>query len=455
MAFWSRFFRRREKDGSTAGSPAQWFVDWVRGGERTYAGVSVSPESAMRTAAVWACVKLRSEDIGKIPCLLYRRLADGGKERAVDHPYFQLIRDEPNPRMTAFEFRQLMQAQVDLRGNAYALKEIDANGVIIALWPVNPDFVTILQTPDGRELFYKIQVPGQNEFTVPGEAIVHLRGLTLDGKVGLSPIAHHRQTIGIVIAAQKYGAAFFGNNAQPMGGLKVPSPLSKEAAAALRESWKARHLGKNELGIFDGGLEWVQTGMNNADAQYIEALKFQNSDIWRIYRVPPHKAQDLDHATYSNIEQQSLEYVTDCLLTEMVRWEQTLRRDLLSQEEKKTYFFEFLPDALLRGDQKSRFEAYATAINWGILNPNECRELENKNHRKGGDLFLQPLNMIEAGTKPPPVSAPSPAAAKALIAYCKEIIARHEAGIEFDPAELEELGGAFGPIMVLRPKDKS
>lgn len=426
MGMWSRLFGSREKAGSTPANPSQWYVDWVRGGEATYSGVRVSTDGAMRTAAVWACVRVRSEDIGKLSLPLYRRLPDGGKERAVDHPYYALIRDQPNPRMTAFEFRQLLQAWVDLEGNGYALKEFDAAGIVIALWPVHPKYVAVLQTPDERDLFYKIQIPGRPELTVPGEALIHLRGLTLDGKIGLSPIAYHRQTIGMAIAAQKYGAAFFGNNAQPMGGLKVPSPLSKEAASALRESWKARHQGKHELGIFDGGLEWVQTGMNNADAQYIEAMKFQNSDIWRIYRVPPHKVGDLEKATFSNIEQQSLEYVTDCLLSEMVRWEQTLRRDLLTDEEKKVYFFEFLSDVLLRGDMVSRYGAYAIARNWGVLSANDIRDRENMNRIANGDIYLQPLNMLEAGAKPPPASAPAPGATKALLALATELVAREE-----------------------------
>lgn len=402
-----------------------WFFDWATGG-KTKAGVPVSPDTAMRQAAVWACIRVRSEDIGKLPVIMYERLVAGGKQRATGHPLYALIHDQPNPRMTSFEFRQMMQAQLDLRGNALALKEMDLAGRIVALWPVPWEYVTVLRTPDGHDLFYKLNLPNRPEVTVPGEDVVHLRGLTLDGVVGLSPIAYQRETIGLAIATERYAAEFYGNNAQPMGGLKVPATLSPEAAALLRSSWKSKHQGKRELGIFDGGMEWVKTGMDNVDAQYIEQRKFQNSDIWRIYRMPPHKVGDLDKATFSNIEQQGLEYVTDCLMSEIVRWEQTLRRDLLTTEEKARYFFEFMVDGLLRGDLKSRYEAYAIARNWGWLNVDGIRERENMNPLPDGkgQIYLQPLNMTEAGA-PAPVSLGGLKSARQLIDH---MIAREELG---------------------------
>lgn len=392
---------------ATSTDRAGWFVEWAQGGQPNASGLPVSPDTAMRLSAVWACVRVRSEDIGKLPCFLYRRLPDGGKERATDHPLYALVHDRPNPRMTAFEFRQVMQANLDLRGNAYAYKEFDARGRVTALWPINPAHVTVLRTSDGRELFYRI-ASGDKTETLPGEMVMHLRGMSLDGVVGLSPIAYHRETIGMALAAQKYGAAFYGNNAQPLGALKVPQPISSEAAQKLRESWKARHLGKRELAIFDGGMEWVQTGLTNDDAQYIETLQFQNAEIWRIYRMPPHKVADLSKATFSNIEQQALEYVTDCLGSELVRWEQTLIRDLLLEEDRAEYFVEFLVEGLLRGDIKSRYEAYAVARNWGWLSVNDIRERENLNKVPDGDIYLQPLNMIEAGKDPPEPAAPPP-----------------------------------------------
>lgn len=404
----ARIIARWEGKAGTTADRDGWFVDWATGGVKTSAGVRVTPDSAMRTSAVWACVNVLSQDVGKLDCYLYRRREDGGREVAIDHPMYRLINVRPNPRMTPFEFRQMVQVHESLRGNGYALKEHDGRGKLVALWPLDASKVAVFKTPDGKELFYRCELLDGSQVMVPPENILHLRGLTLDGYVGVSPITYHRETIGMAIAAEKYGAAFFGNNAQPMGALEVPPVLGDEARNSLRASWNERHLGKRELAILDGGMKWVPTGMSNDDAQYIETRKFSNSDIWRIYRMPPHKVQDLDKATFTNIEHQSLDYVNDCLSAVLKRWTDTLARDLLTEKEQAEYYFEFDTEELLRGDLKSRFEAFAIGMNWGILNANECRARLGENPREGGDEYLQPLNMIEAGTLPPPAPGPSP-----------------------------------------------
>lgn len=396
--------------GKATGGPMAWFADLV--GDKTASGESVTPDTAMRTAAVWACVNVRSEDTGKCDLYLYRRVGKSGREVVLDHPVAKLLAT-PNGRMTAFHFRQMLQAQVDLRGNAYAYKEMDEHGAIVALWPLDPSKVSVWKTKDGKELFYECELLDGTRVKVPSEFILHLVGLTLDGCVGVSPITYHRETIGTAIAASKYGGAFFGNNAQPLGALQMEAVLSPEARNALRESWKERHLGKRELAILDGGMKWASTGMTNEDAQYLDQLKFSNSQIWRLYRMPPHKVQDLEKATFTNIEHQSLDYVNDCLSAVLKRWTETLARDLLSEEERKTLYFEFDTEDLLRGDLKSRFEAFAIGMNWGILNANECRARLGENPRKDGNIYLQPLNMVEAGTEPEPPAPAEPAAAPA------------------------------------------
>lgn len=451
MGILDRMLPWRRKDTSST-APASWFVDWVRGGDPTLSGMAVTPESAMRLAAVWACVRVRSEDVAKIPCLLYRRLPNGGKERAIDHALYNLINVAPNPRMTAFEFRQTMQAELDLRGNALALKEFDARGAVSALWPVCWNRVQVLVTPDWKDLFYKIQYPNGEAETLPSEAVMHVRGISLDGIVGISPIGHHRETIGLAMAAEKYGAAFFGNSAQPRGAVKVPGIVDKASAEQLRESWEQKYRGvenAHRIAIFDGGMEYVQTGLSNVDAEYINTRNMQNREIWRIYRVPAHKVGDLERSTNNNIEHQALEYVTDCLMTEFRRWEQTLARDLLTEKEQQTLLFEFLPDALLRGDIKSRYDAYAVARNWGFLSVNEIRERENLNRVKNGDVMLQPLNMQEAGTPPPTAQSASPnpndlppASAKALLKLAMELVAREQSDDVVLPSPLNGNGSA-------------
>lgn len=407
MGLLSRVLDRFRGKSSTM-NPEAWFVEWAQGGAKTASGESVTPDTAMRTAAVWACVNVRSEDTGKCDLYLYRRVGANGREVVLDHPVTKLLA-QPNGRMTPFHFRQMLQAQVDLRGNAYAYKEVDQAGATVALWPLDPSKVKVWKTADGKELFYECELIDGTRAKVPPEFILHLVGLTLDGCVGVSPITYHRETIGSAIAAGKYGGAFFGNNAQPLGALQLDSVLSPEARNALRASWKDRHLGKRELAILDGGMKWVATGMSNEDAQYLDLLKFSNSQIWRLYRMPPHKVQDLEKATFTNIEHQSLDYVNDCLSAVLKRWTETLARDLLTEEERKTLYFEFDTEDLLRGDLKSRFEAFAIGMNWGILNANECRARIGENPRKDGDMYLQPLNMIEAGTEPPAPKAAAPA----------------------------------------------
>lgn len=421
MAFWDGLLGRKKSAGGIDRFFAQ-LVDW----SKTSSGVNVTVESSLSLAAVWACVRVKQEDIGKLPCHLYRKQPDGSRTRATTHPLYELILSRPNRMQTAFDFKAFMQGQLDMRGNALALKELDGRGQVIALWPVPWSAVTVKTVDESRAVFYEVTFSSNRRQTFPAEAVVHLRGLSTDGIVGLSPIGQHRETIGLGMAAEKYGAAFFGNNAKPGGMLTMKQTISKEAAAQLRSDWEDRFQGpenSHKLVILDGEMDWKQIGMDNADAQFVETRKLTNQDIYRIYRMPPHKVGDLERATFSNIEQQSLEYVTDCLLSDMVRWEQTLYRDLLTPtEQAQGYYFEFLPDALMRGDLKSRYEAYAIARNWGVMSVNDIRKRENMNSIPNGDIYLQPLNMIEAG-KP----TPSAAGAKAAMALLREFVAREDA----------------------------
>jgi len=421
MAFWDRLFRRGKK---SAGGIDRFFAQLLESSKST-AGVTVTPDNALELAAVWACVRVKQEDIGKLPCHLYQKQKDGSRERATKHPLYELVLSRPNRLQTAFDFKAFMQGQLDLRGNALAIKEFDGRGQVVNLWPVPWSAVVVKTTQDNRQAFYEITFPSGRRETFPADGVVHLRGLSIDGVVGLSPISYHRETIGLGKAAETYGAAFFGNNAKPGGMLTVKQTIGPEAAAKLRADWEDRFQGPenaHKLVILDGEMDWKQIGMDNADAQFVETRKLTNQDIYRIYRMPPHKVGDLERATFSNIEQQSLEYVTDCLLSDMVRWEQTLKRDLLTDTERAAgYFFEFMPDALLRGDMKSRYEAYAIARNWGVLSVNEIRDRENLNRITNGDIYLQPLNMIEAGSP-----TPSATGAKALLALARELVARED-----------------------------
>jgi HK97 family phage portal protein len=405
MGFWRRLLGREEK----ASGHNEFFKELLV--TKSTAGVVVTPRNAMQVSAVWACVNVRSEDIAKLPVHLYRRRKDGGKERAADHPAYRLLHLAPNPRNTAFEFKQMLQMQCDLRGNAYAVKELDSRGRVSALWPIESDKVEILKVDEGKELFYRVTYEGGRQVTVPGEDMLHIRGNSFDGICGMSPITWQRETIGHAMAAEKYGAAFFGNSAQPNGALVLPTKLSPEAAAKLRADWKERFQGPenaHNLAIFDGGMDWKPIGMTNTDAQFIEARNYQNSEIWRIFRIPPHKVGDLTKATFSNIEMQAIEYVQDCLMSIMERWQQALSRDLLTEAERVDHFFEFLPDALLKGDIKSRYDAYAVGVLNGWLSSNDIRDRENMNRVDGGDQYFRPMNVVPLDAPPPEPKATEP-----------------------------------------------
>lgn len=365
-------------------------------GARTASGVSVSPDTALNAAAVWAAVKVISETVGSVPLIMYRRRADGGKERATDHPLYDLLHDQPNRSQTAFEFKEMLTTHLLLRGNAYAEIVPGPRGPVDQLLPVHPDLVTPERRPDGY-LQFRVRDGKGGERTLLQDEMLYLRGLSLDGVTGVSVITYARESIGLMQAAESYGARVFSQGAQPGGVLEHPKELSKEAAARVSESWQAAHSGlgnAHKVAVLEDGLTWKQTSMTSEDAQYLETRKFEISEMSRWFRVPAHMLGDLERATFSNIEHLGLEFVIYTMLAWFTRWEQAIKRDLILSP--RTYFAEFLVDGLLRGDIKTRYEAYAIGRQWGWLSQNDIRRLENMNPIAGGDTYLTPLNMLPA-----------------------------------------------------------
>ncbi len=406
-------FRRK----STTSKPSQWLIDWIRGGEDSAASIRVSPETAERASAVYACVRVRSEDVGKLPLILYRRRTDGGKDRATTHPLYRLVHDRPNGWQTSFDFRQTMQRSLELRGNAYAWKEKDNRGRVIALWPIHPDRVTVKVNPETRGLFYEIRPasyePGGKTVILPRRDILHIAGPSDDGIVGKSTITMAREAIGLSLAAEKHESKTFANGARLGGILMHPGKLDQTAQDRILTSWTSNFSGPENVGktaLLGEGMKFEAVAMTNEDAQFLELRGVQTAEIARFFRIPPHKIGDLSKATFSNIEHQALEYVTDSLMPQLVRWEQRLTQDLLDDEEiAQGYFFEFLVDGLLRGDIKSRYEALNIARNAGIINANEWREKENLNPipaADGGSEYWRPQNMGVAGEEPEPDQPP-------------------------------------------------
>jgi HK97 family phage portal protein len=376
---------------------------WVKklGGWDTATGVDVTPDKALQVAAVFACVRILAETVASLPLPIYRRLGNGGKARAPDHYLYPILHDQPNPEMTSFSFRETMMGHVATWGNAYAEIEFNQGGGINALWPLRPDRMRVKR--EGGRLQYLYRVPdkvGGQEITLEMERIFHVRGLSNNGIVGYSPIQLARQSVGLALAAEEFGGRFFGNDARPGVILEHPGKLSEEAHKRLRESWESRHGGldkSHRVAILEEGLQVHEIGLPPGDAQFLETRKYQRSEIASIFRMPPHMIGDLERATFSNIEQQSLEFVIYTLWPWLVRWEQEIKRCLFTPIEARMYFAEFLVEGLLRGDIQSRYQAYATGRQWGWMSANDVRRLENMNPIEGGDAYLVPLNMIPAG----------------------------------------------------------
>lgn len=365
----------------------------------TLSGTKVNEDSALRFSAVFGAVKLLSEDVAKLPLFLYRR-TERGKGVAREHPLFSTLHSLPNPEVTSSELRKIMMAHLLLWGNGYAEKQTNpATGRLEALWPIHPNRVTPTRPQERGPIVYEVMTP-KGTVKLAREQMFHVRGLSLDGVTGLSPIQMHREAIGLGVAAAEFGARFFSQGLNAGGALEHPHALSDKAYNRLQESMKERYAGLSQahrLMILEEGMKFNKLTIPPNDAQWIETRKFQVTEIARIYRLPPHKLGDLERATFSNIEEQNIEYVTDSLWPWLVCWEQAISRDLLSEEEREDLFAEFKIAALLRGKTLERFQAYQASRQGGWMSVNEIRALENQNSiGEQGDIYLSPLNMITA-----------------------------------------------------------
>ena len=353
----------------------------------------------MQMTAVYSCVRILSEAVAGLPLNIYRYNDSGGKEKALTHPLYRLLHDEPNPEMTSFAFRETLMSHLLIWGNAYAQVIRNARGEVVALYPLMPNKMTVDRDQNGR-LFYLYQRGAEDSKALGSESrvilsppdVLHIPGLGFDGLIGYSPIAMARNAIGLAIATEEYGAKFFANGAAPSGVLEHPGTLKDPQR--IRDSWNAAHQGSensHKIAVLEEGLKYTPIGISPEQAQFLETRKFQINEIARIFRVPPHMLADLEKSSFSNIEQQSLEFVKYTLDPWVVRWEQSMCRILLSESEKPAYFIKFNVDGLLRGDYASRMSGYATARQNGWMSANDIRELENLDRiapELGGDLYL-------------------------------------------------------------------
>ena len=389
---------------STSGTvaPAQWLVDWFRGGEPTAAGVPVDEARALTYSAFWFGVRLIAEAVASLPLLVYRRLPGGGKERAADDPLYGLLHDEPNPEMTSMVFRETLQAHVVTWGNAYAEIQRDGAGNPVYLWPLLPNTVAPERNGSGQ-LRYRLRQPGAADRFIDAADVLHVPGLGFDGLTGYSVVRMARQSIGLGLACERFGATFFGNGAKPSGILAHPGTPPKQARDEFRDGWTKGHSGENsnKTGILWGGWTYTNIGIPPEDAQFLESRAFQREEVGLWLNIPPFKLGVSKAATYASVEQFALDFVTHTIRPWLVRWEGEYLRKLVAPERRREVVVEHLVDGLLRGDVASRTAALQMQFLNGAISQDEWREIENRNPIPGGHgtRFYRPLNLS-------PVDAP-------------------------------------------------
>lgn len=399
-------FHSRDKPKNQIGNRSMFLF----GG--TTSGKNVNERTAMQTTAVYACVRILAEAIAGLPLHVYRYRLDGGKERIPQHPLYYLLHNEPNPEMTSFVFRETLMSHLLLWGNAYAQIVRNGRGQPVALYPLLPSKMEVNRAENGELIYTYYRDYDENGLNPKGvyitlrkEDVLHIPGLGFDGLVGYSPIAMAKNSIGMSLATEEYGAAFFANGANPGGVLEHPGVIKD--IQRVKDSWNSAYQGSgnaHKVAVLEEGMKFQAIGIPPEQAQFLETRKFQINEIARIFRVPPHMVGDLEKSSFSNIEQQSLEFVKYTLDPWVVRWEQSLQQSLILPSEKSSLFIKFNVDGLLRGDYQSRMNGYAVGRQNGWMSANDIRELEDMNRittEEGGDLYLVNGNMTklaDAGT---------------------------------------------------------
>lgn len=391
--------KQAEKRYLGVGNPEHWIAK-ITESLQTSAGIYVTPKTALQTSAVFACVRVIGETIGSLPLKIYSRRADKGKDEASNHPLYSLLHDSPNFWQTRQEYFETVAGHLCLRGNAYSFIQRDQGNRISALIPLNPDRIELEVDGDSRDpiFIYRYRADGsEQEIVLDAEDVWHLRGLSSDGYLGLSPIMAAANAVGLAAAAEKHGSQWFKNGAKTSGIAKYPGKLREDSAKRLRTSLQDAMTGDNTFKIIllEEGLDFTSIGINNVDSQYLETRQFQIEEIARIFRVPSVLIGHPDKTmTYASVEQLMLSFVMYTIRPWVSRIEQSINKHLIGTNDKQ-HFSEFTLDALLRGDTKSRYEAYASALQNKWLTRNEVRIKENYNPVPDGDGFENPAITTE------------------------------------------------------------
>lgn len=396
-------------------------LQWARGALVSIAGTTgriVTEQTALSVGPVYACVRILAETLASMPLDLFVR-TNKGKLKDVDHPLYWILHDLPNPEVTSYDFRNALMGHLILWGNAYAEIQRNKNGDIIGLWPLLPNRMQRIDRDETNRLRYWYRLPDGKGLVLKGACagelsqVFHLRGLALDAIRGYSPMRLLRDTVGLTQALEEFGSRFFGNSTIPGGILQAKGKLSDKQVDTLKMRWEEAHRGLTQahrVAILEEGYTWQQLSVNPDNAQFIQARLYQLRDVARIFRISPHLLQDLERATFANIEQLSIEFIRYTMKPWMTNWEQSIARDIIGVRNLETHFSKFDPSELLRGDFRSTIAALAQGIQWGIYSPDDAREQLGDNPRgdEDGRKYLTPMNMV-AGQAVPAQPLPLPA----------------------------------------------
>lgn len=361
-------------------SPQDWLINVLNpSNSTTYSGEVVTSSTAIYNSNVYTCVDIKSDDIAKLPIKMYRA-KNGNAELELNHPVSKLLGMRPNPYMSAFAWQKLMEAHTELWGNAYNFIEWGTDGRPVALWPLHPDATYVWVDYVSGEVFYETTLPSGEFLKLLPEDVLHFQGLTNNGVVGISKIQAIREKLGIQQSMDKFSGSFYSNGTQTPGVLKIPTFIDSDAKDVVRQEWAKANSGLAnafKIAVLDGGMDYQSLGMPLKDAEFIESMKFGILEVAKIFKVPPHKLGQLDRATFSNIESQSLDYVKNVLQPIVTMMEQEINYKLLLPSEQKRMFIKFDMTEELRGDSASRVAYYVGMVNMGALSLDEVRAAEN------------------------------------------------------------------------------
>lgn len=379
----------------------QWMEQQVTGGRKSFTGVDISAETALNYSAKWNSTAILAQTLASLPLIIYKRTGETSKKRFPKHPLYDILHNQPNSEMNSFIWRETAMVHLVTWGNHYSWIEFEGQGWNIkGLWPLEPSRTRMKRSDNGR-IVYQYRKPNGEEIIYPDWKIFHVPGMGFNGRSGYNIINKSRQSLGLGLATEEYGSRWFGTGSHPGGILEHPGRLSDNAQDNLKKNWKAVHgglTGAHDLGVLEEGMKYHEISTKPEEAQALETRKFQVTEEARWSGLPPHKLKDLERATFSNIEEQQIEFVMDSMRLWVTRWEQCINMQLLRADERETIFSEFLMEGLLRGDIEKRYNAYAVSRQNGWMNADEIRSRENLNPIKGGSgkIYWMPLNMTDA-----------------------------------------------------------